>query len=389
MNEPSQHLSSSSPSGMPGGVRIAGVLLIVAAIVATGAIAIRRNASAREDHAQRVTDASGGPLVRTATVVASPTTRALDVIGETHPFQTVTLYAKVSGYLKSIRVDKGDRVTKGQLLAVIEAPETDALVKAARAEADQKAVTARRVKQLLDRKIVSPQEADQADADAAVARERYASLAQQQEFENLRAPFDGVISARYADEGALVQSAASSQTSALPLVMVSDVSQLRIYAFLDQPDAAAIRVGLPATITLDEKPDLKLTAHVTRTGGELDLKTRKLLVELDVDNRNAALLAGSFVHVAFALPTPSQPQMPAEALVVRGGKSQVPVVGDDHVVHFRDVTVGYNDGKVMRVLHGLAVGDRVVLNVGDAIGEGAKVRIADAAAAAPAPGTAK
>jgi RND family efflux transporter MFP subunit len=353
---------------------VAGVALVVVAATVTAIGSMRHASSTADERARRQHDVADGPLARTALAVSSAATRHLTVLGEVHPYAEVTLYAKVSGYLASVSVDKGDHVTRGQVLAVVESPETDAQWSAAKAEYDQKEVTAGRVRQLLDRKLVSPQEADQANADAAVAKERLASLTQQREFEKLRAPFDGTVTSRFADPGALMQNAASSQTSALPVVTVSDVSRLRLYAFLDQPDAAVVRNGLTATITLDEKPQLRLTARVARTAGELDPKTRKLLVELDVDNRRGDLLAGSFVHVEFDLPAPVLPELPAEALVVRQGRTQVAVLAADSTIHFRDVSVANNDGRLIRLASGIAAGDRVVLNLGDAIAEGARVR---------------
>ncbi|MBI3568060.1 MAG: efflux RND transporter periplasmic adaptor subunit [Gemmatimonadetes bacterium] len=363
------------------GIIGAGVALVVIAAAATFFVSSRNTAAAKDERSAREREVGSGPLVRTAEVTPSAASRAISVLGEVHPYAAVTLYAKVSGYLASVSVDKGDHVKQGQVLAVVESPETDAAWSAAKAEADQREVTASRIRQLLAKKLVSPQESDQANADAAVAKERLSSLTQQREFEKLRAPFDGTVTARFADPGALMQNAANSQTSALPVVTVSDVSRLRLYAYLDQPDAVAVRTGLAATITSDEKPDLHLVAHVARTAGELDAKTRKLLVELDVDNRNGELLAGSFVHVQFDLPSKVLPELPVEALVVRQSKTQVPVLAADSTVHFKDVSVVYNDGKRIRVSSGVSAGETVVLNVGDSVAEGARVRPAKTATA--------
>jgi hypothetical protein len=129
-------------------------------------------------------------------------------------------------------------------------------------------------------------------------------------------------------------------------------------------------------ITMDERAGLRIPVKVSRTSGELDGKTRKLLVEFDLDNRSGAIVPGSFVHVDLDAPTVVLPELPSEALVVRQNQTLVAVVGADSTVHFHDVTVASNDGLRMRILHGVSSGDRVVLNAGDALADGARVRLA-------------
>ena len=359
---------------LSGGVRATAALLLIVALATAGLLAWRRSHAAADESARREGAAAAGPVVRAATAVPSAASHHLVLLAEARPYASVTLYAKVSGYLKWIGVDKGDRVKADAVVAIIESPETDAAWSAANADHTQKALTASRLKQLLDRKFASQEEADLAAADEAVSRERLQSLAQQKEFEKLKAPFNGTVTARFADPGALVQNAASSQTSALPVVTVEDTDSLRVYAYLDQADAASVHPGLAATITMDEHAGLRIPARVTRTSGELDARTRKLLVELDLDNRNGRIVPGSFVHVELDAPAPVLPELPTEALVVRQNRSLVAVLGGDGTVHFREVTVASNDGRRIRLLNGVAAGDRVVLNAGDALAEGARVR---------------
>jgi membrane fusion protein, multidrug efflux system len=360
--------------GVSWGLRFVAVVAIVAAAGAAGLLAIRRSRAATEEGARREVEVSSGMEVRTALVAPSASSHHLILLGETRPFLSVTLYAKVSGYLKSISVDKGDIVKADQLLAVIESPETDAAWSAAQADHAQKALTAARIKQLLDKKYVSPDEADRAAADELIARERLSSLAQQREFENMRAPFNGVVTARYADQGALVQNAASSQTSALPVVTVDLTDSLRVYTYLDQADAENIRPGLRGVLTMDERPGMKMPVTVARTGGALDPKTRKLLVEFDVLNLRNAIVPGSFVHVELDVPSPMLPEIPVEALTVRQNQSQVPILAPDNTVHFRNVVVANNDGRRIRLTSGAQIGERVVLSIGDGIADGARVR---------------
>jgi RND family efflux transporter MFP subunit len=374
MTAPGQDSPSATAAPLARSVRIGAVALVVLALGTAALLASRRSRASAAEGARREHDAATGPVVRAVEVVASSSTHHLVLLGEARPFASVTLYAKVSGYLKWIGVDKGDRVKADQVVAIIESPETDAAWSAAKADHEQKALTASRVRQLLDKKFVSPQEADQAVADEAIARERLEALAQQRAFEQLKAPFDGTVTSRFADPGALVQNAASSQTSALPVVTVERADRLRVYVFLDQSDAASVRVGLPAVLTMDERTSLRMPVRVSRTSGELDPRTRKLLVEFDVENVTGAIVPGSFVHVELDVPAPSLPEVPSEALIVRAERTYVPVLAADSTVHFREVKVAINDGRRVRVLSGLAPGERVVLNVGDALAEGARVR---------------
>jgi RND family efflux transporter MFP subunit len=377
MPESSGDPTPSRPAAAPplsGGLRAAGAVLIVLALATAGVLAWRRSHTTSDDAARRRAEVAGGPIVRSVVAVPSAAAHHLVLLAEARPYASVTLYAKVSGYLKWIGVDKGDRVKAGQVIAIVESPETDAAWSATQADYTQKALTASRLKQLLDRKFASQEETDLAAADEAVARGRLESLAQQREFEKLKVPFNGTVTARFADPGALVQNAASSQTSALPVVTVEDTDSLRIYAYLDQVDAESVRPGLPATITMDERAGVRIPVKVARTSGALDARTRKLLVELDLDNRHGEIVPGSFVHVELDAPAPVLPELPSEALIVRQNRTFVAVLAVDSTVHFREVTVASNDGRRIRVLTGVSSGDRVVLNAGDALADGARVR---------------
>lgn len=319
-------------------------------------------------------EAKLGPRVQVVLASKTPPERTLTLVGEARPYASVTLYAKVSGYLKKVLVDKGDKVKRDQLLAQIESPEIDKEYQGALAEARNKKAIAGRMNQLRERQLVSPQEADQANSDAEVANSRLESLAVQKGYETLRAPFDGTVTARFADAGALVQNAANSQTSALPLVTVSQVDRLRVYTYVDQRDAAYIQVGAQANVTVAERPDLDLKAVVSRVSGELDPKTKMLLTEIDVDNKSGQLVPGSFVQVKLIVRMPEALQLPVQALVLQQGKTMVPVVQPDDTLHFVEVRTGENDGQVFSVLSGLGADQKVGLNVGNGLPEGSHVR---------------
>lgn len=315
-----------------------------------------------------------GPLVKTAAAVVSPADRTVKILGEAKPYASVTLYAKVSGYLKDVKVDKGDIVKKNQLLAVIESPETDKAYNAAQSDAKNKTAIAQRVNKLLARNLVSQQEADQADADSDIAKAHLETQAVLKSYEDLRAPFDGTITARFADPGALMQNAMNSQTSALPVVAISQVNQLRVYVYLDQRDASYVAKGQSAEVSLTENPDLVLTGTVARVSGELDEKTRMLLTEIDLENDKGQIVPGSLVQVALHLNTPPGVMVPTEALVLKETKTMVPVVGPDQTIRYSEVKVMDDDGKTVKIQSGLKEGEVVALNLGNTLPEGSKVR---------------
>ena len=369
---------------------VGSVVLVGGALAIVAVLATHRNAAAAKVTVALESNVAAGPAVRTAIAGLSTNTSNIPLIGEARPYATVTLYAKVSGYLRSVNVDMGDRVKAGEVLAVIESPETDRAFSAAQADYENKQVTADRVAKLLDKKFVSPEEADQARTEAAVARERLAGLQELRGYEELRAPFTGTVTARFADPGALMQNAASSQTSALPVVTVAQTDSLRVFVYLDQGDAVNVRDGTPATITMAERPGVSVKAAVTRMSGQLDSKTRKMVAEVDVSDRSGVIVPGSFVQVDLGLANTAKPQAPVEALVVRNGKSYVGVVDDSSRVHFHPVTIAQNDGRMLTFADGVQPGERLALSLGSAIADGALVRVAkDSTAAGPPKATPK
>ncbi|HEY0777271.1 MAG TPA: efflux RND transporter periplasmic adaptor subunit [Gemmatirosa sp.] len=367
------------PRRAPRGLIVGSVALVGVAAASVALIAARRNTSVHHEADARTAAAAQGVVVRAAAVTTSPAARHLTLIGEARPYAEVTLYAKVSEYLQSIRGDRGDRVRAGQVLATVQSPETDRALAGAQAEYNQKHVTSQRMSQLLAQQFVSTQEADQARADAEVARQRMNALAEERGYETLRAPFDGVVTARFADPGALMQNAASSQTAALPVVTVSQLDRLRVFVYLDQVDAAAVRTGALATITDNARPGVQVPARVTRVSGTLDPRTRKMLAELDLDDRGGQIVPGGFVQVTLDLPATPRAEAPVDALITRGTASFVALVdgaaGTTARLHLVPVTVAGNDGRVVTFASGVSVGQRVALNAA-ALADGARVQLA-------------
>jgi len=322
----------------------------------------------------RAAEIEAGPRVKIATVFQSPGEHTITLQGETRPYQEATLYAKVSGYLKTVKVDKGDVVKEGQVLAVIESPETDQGYEAALADFNNKQAIAERMDKLFQKKLVSQQEIDQARADAKVADARLHTAATLKSYEMIRAPFKSTVTSRFADPGALLQNAMNSQSSALPVVTVSVLEKLRVDVFVDQHDAAYIVKDQPIEITFGNQPGNKIQGQVSRVSGELDPRTKMLLTEIDIDNKKRELVAGSFVQVSLQVKSPPFLEAPVESLVLKDNKSFLTVVTKKNTITFKPVEIGNNDGKMLWISSGVNVGDRVALNVADILPEGGKVR---------------
>ncbi|HTP53174.1 MAG TPA: efflux RND transporter periplasmic adaptor subunit [Anaeromyxobacteraceae bacterium] len=353
---------------------LAGIGAAAAAVAAVVGLALTSSSRARAETAARIRAAERGPHVQVASVRAAQGTRDLRLQAEAQPYASVTLYAKISGYLRSIKVDKGDRVRKDQVIAVLESPELDQQVRGARADALNKEVMAKRARALVGSGVVSQQDFDSAIAGSEVAEATLKSLTEQQSYEILRSPFDGTVTARFADDGALLQAATSSQTTALPVVTIADIDRLRIYAYVDQREAAFVADGTAAQVSIPERPGTTFPGVVTRRANELDARTRTMLVEVDLDNRKHLIVPGSFVEVTLRVPGPTLVDVPAQALVLRGTKTFVAVVTPDNHVRFRPVKLFDHDGTRVRVLEGLEGSERVALSLGEDVEDGGPVQ---------------
>lgn len=369
---------NESGSGSRKGLLLAGGLLVVLVVALLAVLIGIRRSQVRGELRDRRAAVAAGPRVPIAVAGLSPAKRTVVLSGEARPFAEVTLYAKVSGFLREIHVDKGDLVSRGQLLAVLESPELDRQYAAALADARTKRLFADRQRSLLKDGVIAQQDYDNAEAAAETAEETTASLKIQKEYQIIRAPFSGTVTVRFVDPGALLQSATTNQTASQPVVTLSQTDRLRIYIYLDQKNAAYVRKGDLAVIADAARPEVHVPASVTRISGALDLKSRTLLTELDLDNREGTILAGGFVQVSLTMKAPPLVQVPAEALLVRGEKSYAGVLGSDNRVRFREVSVADSDGKMVRSGAGLTEGDRVVLNPGSGISEGQLVQPVEA-----------
>lgn len=349
-------------------------------------------------------------VVNVVPVTRSAGSSELVLPGSIQPVTEAPVLARSNGYVKRRLADIGDRVKAGQVLAELEAPELIQQLRQAQAALAQAnsaveqalaslqqaktnenlaRVTAQRWANLFRRGVVSRQENDTYQAqyessransqalDKAVSAARsnvtaseanVARLTELQGFSKVRAPFDGVITVRNVDTGALV-----SEGSTL-LFRIAQVDRVRIYVNVPQADSASVRTGQAARLTISDLSGRVFNGAVTRTANALDPATRTLLVEVQAANPDRALLPGMYAQVDLTTPRRDPPLLiPGDTLVVRGDGPQVAVVGPDHSVHYARIQLGRDFGDRIEVLSGLRAGQQVVVNPGDAVREGAQV----------------
>jgi len=356
-------------------VRTTSVVLVLAAVAGTAALFVREHRANARQVEQLRRDVDRGPVVRVARVKLAPAQHVVSLPAEVRADRRAVLYAKVSGYVKRVLVDRGDRVKEGQQLAVLESPDLEAQVAAAQAE-----VTLRR--QQLDRALrlvgrsMSQNDREQAEEAVKVAQSALDRARVMKGYDTLRAPFDGTVVARYADPGTLLPAATGSTTSAQPLLEVAQLDRLRIALHLGQDDAARVRVGDAVSLQIEPgRP--ALVARISRVSRSLDARTRTMLCEIDVPNPPEGLYPGAFVQASLSLRGEPLPLIPAEALVSQAGQLYVAMVQDGHV-KLQRVRLGHDDGATVEVLEGLRGGEYVAINLSTDVADGSPVRVQEA-----------
>jgi RND family efflux transporter MFP subunit len=328
--------------------------------------------------------------------VVSPkrTTPAEEIIlpGNVQPYISSPIYARTNGYLKKWYFDIGARVKQGELLALIETPEVDQQLEQARsnlltaqANLELASITKARYQGLLKSNAVSQQDVDNAvgtynannaivEADKA-AVQQYAALVS---FEKVYAPFDGVITARNTDIGDLINSGSSSAPKT-DLFHIAQPGKLRVYVNVPEEYSRGMKVGMTADLSLAEFPDRKFQGKLVRTADDINLSTRTLLVEIDVNNPTGTLLTGSYAEVHLAVPTQASTFLiPVNTLLFRSEGLGVGIVKDGKVV-LTAVTPGHDFGNQMEIVAGLKANDQVIINPPDSIISGQEVQIVQAA----------
>jgi RND family efflux transporter MFP subunit len=342
-------------------------------------------------------------------ITAQPASVGQDLVlpGQTAAWYETTIYARVSGYVAKWMVDIGDHVTKGQVLALIETPELDAELAAARAQlkASEAQVAARQAEAEFSKTtnerwrdspkgVVSEQEREskKADYESANARlfaanaqvaldkskvDQYTALAQ---FKQVVAPFDGTVTERKIDIGNLVTAGSGSTTT--PLYRMAQTDPLRI--FVDVPQNSAVELmkpGVPAQIRAAGPSGGVFMGAITRSAESLDAQARTMRVEVDMPNATHALLPGTYVNVAFKLQPRGLVEVPAAALIFRPKATQVARVDAQGKIDFQDVTIARDNGTLVELGSGVKPGDRLVLNISSQIAQGQSVKANDSDAA--------
>src|ERR1700722_987810 len=315
--------------------------------------------------------------------------QAIELPGNTQAFTDAPIYARTSGYLKQWYFDIGARVKRGQLLAEIETPELDEQleqaenqVKTAEANLQLAQVTADRWVYLEKSSVVSKQERDQAVSDlnakratADSAKANVARLQKLQEFEHVYAPFDGVITARNTDVGDLIQ---GDNTAPKELFHLAAVGKLRVYISVPEVYATAIKSGEAGKLTLDAFPGESFTGTLVRDSNSIDLTSRTLRVEVDVDNPTGRLLPGAYAFVYLKLPSAAGAvTVPTNTLLFRAEGLRVGIVRDG-LAKLIPITIGHDYGSSVEVLSGLKTDDAVILDPSDSIMEGSEVKMVEA-----------
>ena len=294
--------------------------------------------------------------------------------GTFQAFKETTIYPRSNGYVKSWKVDIGDNVQAGQLLAEIATPEVDQQLAQARAQEEIAKLTADRWRDLVQKNVVSKQEYDQNEKAYEAAKANLQQLEKIQGFQQILAPFAGKIAARNIDVGTLVT--AGSGNSGTPLFSLVQSDLLRVYVYAPQENAPSIHEGLAAKIVLQEFPGQEFDGSVTRTAGALDPQSRTMQVEVQVPNHEGKLYTGMYGQVKFRLADENAPiVVPANAFLFRTDGPQVATVSKDNRIHWQTIRVGRDFGTQLEVLDGLAENTGVVMNPTDDLAEGIQVQL--------------
>jgi len=360
----------------PGGIFFAGwIIAIIVVLIATAGLVLARELWVSRQTSALETQNQAGPHVLVSDVLEPPTTSHLKLPATIRGYDETDIFAKIPGYLKTIKVDKGDRIQKGELLAILTSPELDQQVATARANYNLARVTDKRYQQLVRSQVIPQQTADETHftmlQDKAILDQDIAT----QQYETITAPFDGIVTARYIDPGHLVPANTTPGTPGSgAIISVSRMAPLRVFVYVPQNVAPFIKNGDAATITAMGYAGQKFTGTITRHPEALSPDTRTMLVEVDLPNENQALYPGMYANAEFIVAMGAgSPMVPDDALIFRDGKVYVPVVRNNQL-HLAEVTLGYDNGQTVEITNGIDPKDKVAVNVGQAARDGENVQ---------------
>jgi RND family efflux transporter MFP subunit len=336
----------------------------------------------------RATEQSAIPIVSVVHPKRGAPTSEIVLPGGAQAFVDAPIYARTNGYLKRWYFDIGARVKQGQLLAEIETPEVDQQLEQARSELETAKAnlglamtTAERWKTLLELDSVSKQETDQTISNLKAQQATVASnsanvhrLEQLKSFERVEAPFDGIITARNTDVGALINAGAAT-TPGKELFHLAAIQTLRVFVSVPELYLRAAIPGATATLTLDEFPGQVFRGTLARNANTIDPISRTLLVEVDVDNPAGQLLPGAYMSIHLKLPEQIRSvTIPANTLLFRADGLRVGVVKNNHVALI-PAKIGRDYGDTVEVLSGLQPADSIIVDPSDSLINGAQVEV--------------
>jgi multidrug efflux system membrane fusion protein len=333
------------------------------------------------------------PRVQVVSPKLGPPHSTLTLPGNIDAWYEAPIYAQVSGYLQSWTADIGTQVKAGQLLATISTPNLDQQLAQAQANLVSAmsneqiaATTAARWNKMRVGDAVSQQDADQKNADYAAAHAA-TSAAQaavngfqaQEGFKRIVAPFDGIVTQRNTDIGALISTGTPSQ---IPLFVVDDESRLRIYVSVPEAYAAEVQQSKTASFTVPDYPSRTFQAALASTAGAIAPASGTLLVQFQVDNATGQLQAGDYAQVTITLPLEDQAlSLPSSALMFRDNGMQVATLGPNNRVVIKPITIGRDLGNVVQIATGITKDDKIINNPPDSLAQGDQVNVAPALAA--------
>lgn len=384
-------MPSDRPTSAPSrhALRIGSIvaLVVAGAVVVTG---IATRASSNEKLKQWTME-QALPSVSVIQPSASGEVSSIDLPARFEAYSRAPIYARVSGYLKNWHADIGTRVKAGQVLAEVETPDLDQKLLQAKADlATAKAnealakTTAERWESLLDSGAVSPQEVDEKKGDheakqamTKAAQANVDRLLATRDFARILAPFDGTVTARNTDTGALITEGSNNGPA---LFEISDTRKLRLYVNVPQNYVGSIKSGTTADITVPEQPGKTYAATVESTSRAVDAASGAMLVQLIVDNKDAALLPGGYANVNLRLPkTVASLAIPSSALIFDKTGLRVATVDAENKVSLKTVTLARDLGKTVELSAGIAGTDRVIENPPDGVADGQVMHVAKAA----------
>jgi membrane fusion protein, multidrug efflux system len=371
----------------PDSRRKLGIFGVVAGIAAL--LLVVSGIRAREDSSAKLLEWTDNQAIPTVAVVLSDA-RALnatiDLPGRLEAYYRAPIFARVSGYLKSWSVDIGARVKAGQVIAEIEAPDLDQQLLQARADLASQQASARlseatlnRRKTLIASNFVSMQEIDERTADLSNKRaavnsgqanvERLEALAG---YKKITAPFNGVVTARDTDVGALINAGGGSGP---PMFVISDIRKLRVYVNVPQNYVPAVKIGAKAVISMPEYPNRTFAATVEASSQSVDVGSGTTRMQLALENPKGELMPGGYANVRLSLQRDVAPlHIPASALIFDQNGLRVATVGLDDTVLFKTVTIARDLGRDIELESGISLDDRIITAPPDGIADGDRVR---------------